>query len=88
MILINFPISVNGSWGEWAAWTACTKPCGDGGEQRRVRQCDSPEPQYGGEDCLGEAEDTQECNTDSYCGKFKWNESGGRPVVRRNKTEI
>ena len=69
MILINFPISVNGSWGEWAAWTTCDKICG-GGEQRRVRHCDSPQPQYGGEDCQGAEEETQECNKDSKCGKF------------------
>ena len=66
--------SVDGGWSQWTAWTGCDKTCG-GGNQTRSRECDSPEPQYGGEDCQGEAEDKQECNQDVHCGKRnEWGE--------------
>ena len=60
--------SVNGSWGEWSDWSECDNICGEG-NQTRSRQCDSPAPQYGGEDCQGEDQERQECNKDSHCGK-------------------
>ena len=54
--------SVNGQWGEWTAWTACDKAsCG---HQSRERQCDSPAPEFKGDYCVGEANETQWCNTD------------------------
>ena len=55
-------ILVNGQWGQWTAWTACDKAsCG---HQSRERQCDSPAPGIKGDPCVGEANETQWCNTD------------------------
>ena len=59
---------MNGSWGEWSDWSECDNICGEG-NQTRSRQCDSPAPQYGGEDCQGEDQERQECNKESHCGK-------------------
>ena len=55
---------MNGGWGDWSDWTTCDELCG-GGEQRRSRQCDSPEPKHGGKDCPGDAEEIRECNEDA-----------------------
>lgn len=52
---------VNGNWGPWSPWDACTVTCG-GGLQKRSRLCNNPEPQYGGKTCVGEARGTQVCN--------------------------
>ena len=52
---------VNGNWGPWSPWDACTLTCG-GGLQKRSRLCNNPEPQYGGKTCVGEARGTQVCN--------------------------
>ena len=41
---------VNGGWSEWSDWEACPVSCG-GGNQTRVRKCDSPTPKVGGKHC-------------------------------------
>ena len=60
---IFFSILVNGAFSAWDDWTPCTAQCG-GGDQTRTRRCDSPAPQHGGEDCVGELTECQRCNTD------------------------
>ncbi|NXV97927.1 TSP1 protein, partial [Calonectris borealis] len=55
------PCPINGNWGPWSPWDACTVTCG-GGLQKRSRLCNNPEPQYGGKTCVGEARGTQVCN--------------------------
>ncbi|XP_062433601.1 thrombospondin-1 [Rhea pennata] len=55
------PCPINGNWGPWSPWDACTVTCG-GGLQKRSRLCNNPEPQYGGKTCVGEAKGTQVCN--------------------------
>ena len=52
--------SVDGQWGDWGAWSACTKTCG-GGQQTRTRECTPPSG--GGSDCVGDSQQTQDCNT-------------------------
>ncbi|CAH1773904.1 unnamed protein product, partial [Owenia fusiformis] len=54
---------VNGKWGAWSSMTECNRQCG-GGKQYRVRDCDSPAPANGGEDCSGEKYDITTCNED------------------------
>ena len=42
---------VNGGWGQWTVFGACSKNCG-GGQQARSRMCNVPMPASGGLQCL------------------------------------
>uniref|UniRef100_A0A7M4G3I1 Thrombospondin 1 n=1 Tax=Crocodylus porosus TaxID=8502 RepID=A0A7M4G3I1_CROPO len=53
------PCPINGNWGPWSPWDACTVTCG-GGLQKHSRLCNNPEPQYGGKDCVGEPTGTRD----------------------------
>ncbi|CAH3136107.1 unnamed protein product [Pocillopora meandrina] len=52
---------IDGGWGAWGEWSACSKTCG-GATVTRVRKCDNPAPSNGGKPC--EAKDAQETKTD------------------------
>ena len=63
---------VNGHWGKWFAFGACSKTCG-GGKELKKRLCNNPSSANGGLECLlpGENETrgkeekiTKACNTD------------------------
>lgn len=43
---------VDGSWGHWSPWTACSVSCKNG-TWTRQRECDSPSPQNEGLECAG-----------------------------------
>ena len=51
--------SVDCVWQSWTTWESCDATCG-GGVQRRQRDRDGP--YFGGEDCLGSPEETEQCN--------------------------
>ncbi|KAJ8305885.1 hypothetical protein KUTeg_016430 [Tegillarca granosa] len=51
---------INGVWEGWSSWETCSVTCG-GGEQSRNRTCFGPF--YGGQNCSGDDEETQNCNT-------------------------
>ncbi|KAK7094558.1 cell surface hyaluronidase-like [Littorina saxatilis] len=53
---------VDGGWGSWSVWSACTKTCG-GGIQTRLRACNKPRPQNGGHICEGNRAKTLDCHT-------------------------
>ena len=53
-------------WGDFGDWSPCSAECG-GGTQTRVRSCNSLDPAA---ECLGDAEETQQCNTHTCSGKF------------------
>ena len=62
-------IPVNGGWGWWQEWSACSQSC-LGGLRERRRICDGPPPMNGGDDCVdstpgapGEQWQEAECNT-------------------------
>ncbi|KAL4219909.1 hypothetical protein ACF0H5_020321 [Mactra antiquata] len=55
---------IDGGWGGYSGWGACTRTCGTG-TQSRSRSCNNPTPQHGGADCQGSATDTQNCNTNA-----------------------
>ena len=54
---------VDGAWNEWS-YSDCSKSCG-GGEQIRIRSCNAPEPQNGGNDCVGIHYEINSCKTDA-----------------------
>ncbi|XP_042523666.1 thrombospondin-2-like, partial [Dipodomys spectabilis] len=55
------PCPVDGRWSPWSPWSACTVTCA-GGIRERSRVCNSPEPQHGGKDCVGDLKEHQMCN--------------------------
>lgn len=52
---------VDGGWGPWSPWATCSATCG-GGVKNRMRECNSPQPQYGGRKCIGKINDSDSCN--------------------------
>ena len=66
---IPFNLTVHGGWGNWSSLSECSQSCG-GGIQTRQRECDSPSPEYGGDPCSGNENETQRCNTDVCPGKL------------------
>ena len=53
---------VDGVFGEWSSYTACSVSCG-GGKITRTRVCDSPAPAYSGKPCSGKALEETTCGT-------------------------
>uniref|UniRef100_A0A7M5X8J7 Uncharacterized protein n=2 Tax=Clytia hemisphaerica TaxID=252671 RepID=A0A7M5X8J7_9CNID len=51
---------IHGGLSEWGSWSNCDVTCG-GGSTRRMRACNSPVPQYDGNDCVGSLEDLISC---------------------------
>ncbi|XP_012942941.1 hemicentin-1 [Aplysia californica] len=54
---------MEGNWGAWSTWTACSLSCG-GGIHFRRRQCDNPRPQNGGSFCPGPDTQQDYCNNE------------------------
>ncbi|KAL3316372.1 A disintegrin and metalloproteinase with thrombospondin motifs 9, partial [Cichlidogyrus casuarinus] len=55
------PSPVHGAWSEWTPWSECSRPC-DGGIRVSHRECNNPEPAYGGHFCLGYRTRISSCN--------------------------
>ena len=51
---------VDGNYSTWGAWSSCSQSCGNG-TQIRIRNCTNPPPQFGGRDCVGPRNETQDC---------------------------
>lgn len=72
-------VPLNGHWGRWADWSACSTTCGKG-YQTRSRMCDDPPPQFGGNICEGVLVQTQMCkgnrpeckSSNKVTGPSKW----------------
>lgn len=62
----GIPCPVVGNWSPWSVWSECTATCGFG-LQQRIRLCNNPPPQYGGDMCHGNPEEVRECNTFIFC---------------------
>ena len=52
---------VNGGWGNWSEWSACSTSCGPG-TSIRTRRCDNPPPSAGGKSCVGLPVDNKPCD--------------------------
>lgn len=64
-------VPINGGWTNWSNWSNCSKECG-GGSQTRTRSCTNPPPQNGGASCVGDATETQSCNTQECAVDGGW----------------
>ncbi|GAB1597885.1 A disintegrin and metalloproteinase with thrombospondin motifs 9-like, partial [Argonauta hians] len=53
---------VDGNWGKWSEYDACTFPCG-GGIRKSSRDCNNPVPKHGGAYCIGKRVKYKSCNT-------------------------
>ena len=51
---------VDCKWNEWSSWDTCSKTCGNG---TQMRSRNSTGPMYGGQNCTGENEENQSCNS-------------------------
>ncbi|WAR10764.1 CADN-like protein [Mya arenaria] len=56
---------VNGGWSNWSYWSDCSTPSGSG-FQSRVRACDNPRPQHGGQTCLGDSHQSVVCHVNEW----------------------
>jgi len=66
MLSISHYFPVDGSWGQWTAFSDCSTICGSG-STKRTRQCDSPPPQYNGKECTGPSSQSKECSCTKEC---------------------
>ncbi|XP_052793992.1 SCO-spondin-like [Mya arenaria] len=64
--LISCPI--DGNWGPWEPYSECSAQCGSG-LKVRIRNCNSPIPQYGGMPCEGVAHEEVPCDTGKFCAQ-------------------
>lgn len=51
---------VDGHWGRWSSWSACSKTC-DNGKTVRTRKCDDPIPANSGKPCPGHDKQQKAC---------------------------
>ena len=63
----NRTILVDASWTSWSQWSSCDQPCNLGHLVRR-RNC-NPANYGGNPECVGDADESQECNVDACPGK-------------------
>lgn len=57
-------------WGEWSEFGECSATC-EGGTQERTRTCDSPAPEFGGADCIGQSTESQGCAFEPCPSKYE-----------------
>ena len=67
-LLTIFSVLVDGGWGSWGEWGACSAFCGTS-DRFRYRQCDTPLPLYGGEECGSDEYESDTCNGPPCVGK-------------------
>lgn len=58
----------NGAWTSWGKWSKCSITCGYvNGTITRSRNCNSPAPIYGGDDCPGNSTEADSCEVNGGC---------------------
>jgi len=60
------PSPVDGGFGSWTKWSKCSAKCG-GGQSKRTRECNNPEPKHGGAFCDGSFSENKSCNEHPCC---------------------
>ncbi|WAR27191.1 ADT1-like protein [Mya arenaria] len=60
---------VDGFWGAWESWSACSVTCGNG-QQTRDRNCTFPPDAVKGTECQGQPQDHQQCNDGPCTSKY------------------
>ena len=58
--LFSLLVTIDGGWGTWSLYGACSKTCGIG-IQYRTRACNNPAPSNGGLPCDGSASESKSC---------------------------
>lgn len=56
--------AVDGRWGEWSPWSVVSQT-DDKEIKSRFRECNSPAPEYGGKDCVGDEDEAIEIIKDN-----------------------
>ena len=51
---------MDGHWGRWSSWGACSVSCNTG-KHSRTRQCNDPAPKNGGKACAGDDKQLGNC---------------------------
>ena len=75
----RFSVPIDGHWGRWSSWTACSVTCGYG-THTRTRTCEDPAPKYGGKDCRGDRKDVGKCLM-TICNLGKLTKGFTPPVI-------
>ena len=72
-VIIPVGPTVDGGYSPWSGFGPCSKTCGSGRFQRRVRTCTNPVPLNGGKPCFGQPVQTRACSIRSCPGteRFK-----------------
>ncbi|XP_067340708.1 netrin receptor UNC5D-like isoform X4 [Channa argus] len=76
-------VYVDGSWGEWSVWSACSSDC----ERQRSRECTAPEPKHGGRLCDGVALATDNC-TGGLCTQNRKLLHDAKPQGVENSSDV
>ena len=58
---------IDGNWSVWTQWGDCDASCGSEGHISRLRNCNSPAPQFNGLECEGEALEENSCPNSVPC---------------------
>ncbi|CAF1534368.1 unnamed protein product, partial [Didymodactylos carnosus] len=64
---LNVSCPVDGQWGAWLPWSACSATCGSNSTKYQYRLCNNPTPAYGGQQCQGIARNDTNCPELSDC---------------------
>ena len=62
----DIPCPIDGGFGPWSDFGRCSVWCGKG-DQKRIRGCNNPVPQFGGKQCVGLFEDKRACDAGIPC---------------------
>ncbi|UJR31957.1 hypothetical protein I4U23_019430 [Adineta vaga] len=63
---LNRSCPIDGGWNTWSNYSACSATCGVG-IYTRVRECNNPIPNFGGDLCIGSPLETAYCLTNVSC---------------------